>query len=171
MKTKRQLWHEAREVAGQAIETLLARNMHDHAAKVAGLVFEWNTRLTTTAGKAKLATNTVELSWPVFREEENLHGFRNTVLHEIAHHLAPGGHHCQWRAVFVGLGGDGKRCHSFKVQKRKTSTVELACTGCSRPLRLGPTRMRRIRAGAIYSCGRCHTPIRLDAPRKLQQRG
>lgn len=174
---RHELMQQAREIASETMVLLDGRGCRDMVEKIRGLRFQWNNRLTSTAGKAKIVQRVVELSWPIFNDPDNVHGFRNTVLHEIAHHLVPigSGHNRNWRAVFTSIGGDGKRCHSYKVVRRIRARLALTCKGCNLSVSLGPVQRKRMEAGqATYSCRRCRTPIRSDAAvpvsRNLRQR-
>ncbi len=166
---RHELMQQAREIASETMVLLEGRGCRDMVEKIRSLRWRWNNRLTTTAGKAKCMERVVELSWPVFQVEENRAGFRNTVLHEIAHHLVPrgSGHNRNWRAVCISIGGNGERCHNLKVTRRESghsARLKMTCRGCNLPVSLGPVQQRRMVAGqATYSCRQCHTPLRTDA--------
>ena len=69
-----------------------------------------SSRLTRSAGNADPRSGLVQLSVPIFCLEENASGYRNTVLHEIAHVIAGPhvpAHGRVWRDRFLEIGGNG----------------------------------------------------------------
>ncbi len=76
---------------------------------------------------------------------------RDTVLHEIAHALAPrgAGHGEAWRTVARSIGCNAARCYGEEVI-RPTPRYKGTCPKCQRVI----FRHRR----AVIACGRC-TPV------------
>ena len=74
-----------REALRILAETRRDHPRHKHALD--RITIRISRRLTRSAGNADPRTGVVQLSEPIFRLEENAHGYRNTVLHEIAHHV------------------------------------------------------------------------------------
>ena len=73
-----------------------------------GWRIDWSNS-TTTAGKCKYGTRTLQFSSPITREVDE-DEFVDTVLHEIAHALTPGHRHDHvWAAKHKALGGSGLR--------------------------------------------------------------
>ena len=77
-----------------------------YASRLRHTSIRWSDRLTATAGRASERRNLIELSWPIFKREDNQHGFRNTVLHEIAHIIAGDRamHNRIWRHTCIKIG-------------------------------------------------------------------
>jgi predicted SprT family Zn-dependent metalloprotease len=73
---------------------------------------------------------------------------RDTILHEIAHALAPGsaGHGPKWRAIALAIGCNGQRCYGGEVVRPKPR-FKGTCPGCRRVI----YRHRRVK----ISCARC----------------
>jgi ribosomal protein L37AE/L43A len=101
--------------------------------------------------------NQIELSSLLIPETTD-DSILNTIIHEIAHALTPGHHHNSvWRAKFIELGGDGRRCggqddfkngsNGKKEFEKKTSKYTLTCPVCGKK-----TYMNR-RPSRIYACG------------------
>jgi hypothetical protein len=99
----------------------------------------------------------IVLSLPFFADEANdLHA---TTTHEAAHIVAghAAGHGPTWRAIHRSMGGKGKRCHTMSLsegytRRRRTQPVGVFCgCGCGQTMNLGPTQLKRHRAGERYS--------------------
>jgi predicted SprT family Zn-dependent metalloprotease len=92
---------------------------------------------------------TISLSYPLTQiiPEDNI---INTILHEIAHALAPAwdGHGPAWRKIALALGCDGKRCASDKVSL-PAPWVAICAAGHLYK------KYRKPRSGSLYSCGKC----------------
>lgn len=78
----------------------------------------------------------------------------NTIIHEIAHALTPGHHHdAVWRAKFLSMGGNGKRCgasvHSLPIHTLAKPFFKFKgqCPTCKKVIQ----RNRRTNV----SCGKC----------------
>lgn len=107
--------------------------------------FSINSRMTASAGRAMYRFKLIELSEPIFTRDENDEGFKDTVLHEIAHILTPGKQHgYAWQWVARRIGGTGERCHTLKCERRKKGVRHtVTCPICNEPMKLGPTQYRR----------------------------
>ena len=82
-------------------------------------LFQWKFKFDNAAsrmGYCSYRTKTISLSkhLTVLNAEHHL---RNTILHEIAHAMAPkGSHHGhKWRKIALLIGCDGKRCYDETV--------------------------------------------------------
>ena len=107
-------------------------------------------RLTRSAGNADPRSGLVQLSVPIFCLEENAAGYRNTVLHEIAHVIAGPNvpaHGKVWRSRFIEIGGNGERTHSFR-SARQHRQFPAECEKCGEEVMLGARRFGRLRRGA-----------------------
>jgi predicted SprT family Zn-dependent metalloprotease len=73
---------------------------------------------------------------------------RETILHEIAHALAPrkAGHGPAWRAVAKSIGCNAKRCYGEEVMRPRPK-YQGTCPGCRRVI----YRHRR----TLIACGKC----------------
>ena len=76
---------------------------------------------------------------------------RDTILHEIAHALAPrgAGHGPVWRSVARSIGCNAQRCYGEEVV-RPAPKYKGVCPGCERVIH----RHRR----TVIACGKC-TPV------------
>lgn len=131
-------------------------------------------RLTRSAGNADPRTGVVQLSEPIFSLKENAPGYRNTVLHEIAHVVAGPdvpAHGKVWRSVFIELGGDGSRTHNFRAA-RQHKTHAATCAKCRGEVELGTRRFHRLLAGARdyihIGCGGAIVPVGEAAGREAR---
>ena len=109
-----------------------------------------STRLTRSAGNADPRSGLVQLSEPIFSLDENAPGYRNTVLHEIAHVVAGPdvpAHGKVWKSIFLELGGDGSRTHNFRAARQHKTHVA-RCAKCEGEVELGTRRYHRLLAGA-----------------------
>jgi predicted SprT family Zn-dependent metalloprotease len=73
---------------------------------------------------------------------------RDTILHEIAHALAPrgAGHGPVWQALALSIGCTGRRCYGQEVA-RPVPKFKGTCPSCQRAIH----RHRR----AVMACGNC----------------
>jgi SprT protein len=81
-------------------------------------------------------------------EANGIAAVRETILHEIAHALAPrgAGHGPVWRAMAAAVGCNGSRCYGDEVA-RPNPKFHGTCPGCGRII-------HRHRRTAI-ACGKC----------------
>ncbi|MHC4936578.1 MAG: SprT family zinc-dependent metalloprotease [Planctomycetota bacterium] len=161
-----------REALRILAETRRDHPRHKHALD--RITIRISRRLTRSAGNADPRTGVVQLSEPIFRLEENAHGYRNTVLHEIAHVIAGPevrAHGPEWRGIFLELGGNGRRTHEFRTSGQHRRH-EARCSGCGGTVELGTRRHRRLLAGARdyihVGCGGAIIPVPPDEVRLTQ---
>jgi len=158
----------AREMITRAkeIRTELMMRFPIYQGELGRIVFSVNTRLRTTAGKAKHKLFMVQLSNEIFRRAENESNFRNTVLHEIAHLLVgPGnGHNRRWKAMHRRIGGNAERCHSMAC-KHNARDYRAVCMKCETVMpitkRKHTNMVKAYRRGGKYrhNCGGDVVPI------------
>ena len=117
---------------------------------LAGWSFAWDDS-TVRFGVCKYRTKTIGLSRRLVElngEEE----VRNTIVHEIAHALAPGsGHGRAWKRKALEIGARPERCYAAKDVKAPTRKFTGRCPSCA----LTVARDRRTRC----ACRRCHARI------------
>jgi hypothetical protein len=96
--------------------------MHAHGLTQNGWTFTWD-RAKNRFGACRYARKQISLSFPLTAlgaEDE----VTNTIIHEVAHALTPGaGHGYAWRAKFLEMGGDGKRCASGEGARAAAAVV------------------------------------------------
>jgi predicted SprT family Zn-dependent metalloprotease len=103
--------------------------------------------------KRKLIT----LSRPL-TELNDIADVTDTVLHEIAHALVPGGHTPAWRRMCVALGAKPRRCFSSTmVRLPEIRNKHLYIANCRCPTQ--HIRKRRPKTTALYVCRRCKKPL------------
>ena len=87
----------------------------------------------------------------------NLDEVRDTLLHEIAHALAPGdGHGAKWRRVCVQIGARPKRCYDDTTvvsPPRRVASYEMGCSACNW------WTPRHRRTGRAYVCKQCRGKV------------
>ena len=160
--TKQEILRRANEILGECYE--MVSGLDD---KLNIIRFVVSARMTRAAGSARVLTGEIKLSLPFFADPANFEKeFRNTVTHEIAHILSPpirtpgsrrrSSHGPAWRAMHRRLGGTGDRCHELDLAvgfeaRRNINRTEVPCgCGCGQPMPLGPTQLKRHKAGARY---------------------
>jgi SprT protein len=101
-------------------------------------------------GKCDYRKREITLSWRLV-ELNNEFEVRDTILHEIAHVLAPrgSGHGPAWRAVARAIGCNAKRCFGEEV-KRPKPKYKGTCPSCLKVV----YRHRRV----TIACAKC-TPV------------
>ena len=153
MRSKQQIQREARAIMSE---------FSDAYPVLKNLPIRVSGRMTRAAGKAvwkRSVPYEIVLSLPFFADEKN--DLRRTVIHEAAHIVAghAAGHGPAWRAVHRAMGGKAERCHTMSLAegftaRRDTHPKQLTETpcgcGCGQSMRLGPTQLKRHRAGARY---------------------
>lgn len=135
---------------------------------------QWNTRFTARMGDARWdalrGQGLIRLSvplWPRASEEDR----RETIVHEACHIIADyrfgrrQGHGHHWRQMMALCGyRDAKRCHDVdreSIRERRGQNRLRAACGCAGGVIVGPVQVRRIQAGAAYTCRRCDQRVRL----------
>lgn len=85
-------------------------------------------------GSCQFTRRTITLSWKLtlLNDPDEV---RDTVLHEIAHALAPGdGHGRKWKAACIRVGAKPERCFradQVTMPARREGRFELGCTRCN----------------------------------------
>jgi len=141
----------------KAIIADVARRFPEYEYKLRHTVVNLSDRLKTTAGKANHRFNMIILSVPIFTRPENIDGFRDTVLHEIAHLLTPGmRHNAIWQSVARRIGGTAERCHTLACERRRGERHKVTCLICGKPMILGPTQYNRyLECPIMYKHKKC----------------
>jgi len=148
-----------------AIKKEVQENFDQYDQLLAKTRIEFSNKLTSTAGKARYSQNVITLSWPIFCQPENQAGFRNTMLHEIAHIvLGPGyGHNRIWKYTHRKIGGNGKRTHLLTTKKRRAYRraykAAIVVCACGYKVRIGPIQHKRLREGVQYRHKKCGQPL------------
>lgn len=111
----------------KAAEQMARQLMAHHGLK--GWVFKFD-RARRRFGSCRADRKTISIS-TVLTLLNGESEIRNTLLHEIAHALAPkyAGHGPAWKKIAVALGCDGRGCYSPSVSQPKGAHV-YACTSC-----------------------------------------
>jgi predicted SprT family Zn-dependent metalloprotease len=130
-----------------------ARKLAEELMRTHKLPREWSFRFDRSKvryGKCDYARRVISLSAALvaLNTEESV---RDTILHEIAHALAPqnAGHGPQWRALARAIGCKGSRCYGDEV-RRPSPRFRGECRSCGRQI----YRHRR----TMIACGKC-TPV------------
>jgi len=151
--------HEANIILANIIYTF-----PQYREKLSGVNLLWSNRMKTSAGKAESKTcpktfgkiKNIKLSWPIFKLEQNRHHFTETILHEIAHHMAGfnAGHGYAWQVVAKMIGCSAERCHNLEVELRPTrKRIPVRCTRCGAAWDMGPIKATRIERYSHKNCG------------------
>lgn len=75
--------------------------------------------------KAKGYISGISIDFNEILMQENSEDFINTIIHEISHHVTgllfpfAKPHGSEFKSIMLLLGGDGKRCHSYKTDSVK----------------------------------------------------
>jgi len=128
----------------------LAEELAIHLMRLHRLPREWSfafDRSKVRFGKCDYRRKQISLSRYLVElngEEE----IRDTILHEIAHALAPrgAGHGPVWRSLALSIGCNGRRCYGHEVA-RPAPKYRGTCPSCRRVI----YRHRR----TVIACGRC----------------
>ena len=121
----------------------------------------------TVAGRAYYLTHKVEFNLTLARE--NSEEFENTVIHEVAHlvtkHMYPRAkqaHGPEFKRVFIAMGGNGKRCHSYDVSTAKREVVRTYVVykcACQEHM-ITPATHKKINTGMkSFKCRMCGTRL------------
>jgi SprT protein len=126
-------------------QSLAAALMQQH-----NLAREWSfdfDRSKVRFGKCDYGKKRISLSRHLV-EANGIEAVRETILHEIAHALAPRGaaHGPVWRTLAQSIGCNGARCYGSEVARPKPK-FQGTCPGCNRIIR----RHRR----TALACGKC----------------
>jgi SprT protein len=111
-----------------------------------------------------------KVSFNLTLAKENSEEFINTICHEVAHLVtravypnAKQHHGPEFKRVFLAMGGNGKRCHSYDVTKAKRTVVRtyVAYTCSCREHLVTPAIHKKIYIGGQkYRCNKCSTVIK-----------
>jgi len=131
----------------------------------------WNTRLTTTAGRASYSNTTIELNPALQSLPEAIDEIERTLLHELAHLIAHArtkkgrrisAHGPEWRQACIDLGiPDESRCHTLDLAPRRRIAKKYAyqCPACRQVV----LRVKKFsRYSACYPCCRRYNRGRYD---------
>jgi predicted SprT family Zn-dependent metalloprotease len=149
----------------------------EHADSIRRIVFKLSSRMTRAAGTAVPRFHAVKISLAFFEDRKNFtEEFYETVTHEIAHLLSPpvrknrrwDQHGPHWQRTHKALGGTGKRTHEMQLaqgyEARRDARTPVDCPcGCGQTMKLGPTQLKRHRAGRHYFL-KGHRPRRRPEP-------
>ena len=118
---------------------------------------QMNGRLTSTAGRAHLATGLLEFSKKLYAENQE-EFLADTVPHEFAHLAAfvvygDTGHGEGWKRVMQELGCVANRCHSYQVTKKSSKTYKYECS--CQVHEFSPQRHAWAVKGKQYKCVKC----------------
>ena len=157
-KTHDQLMKEAEAILRE-VQAAIPQDQQSTQMRMARI--RWNNRLRKAAGRAFVGngpkSGTIELSSDIFKRPENQKDFRNTVLHEIAHLLAPGDHHGpNWKQMAHRIGCTGERCHEMTTAPTRTrGRYPCKCVRCGTKMELGPVQAVKVLKGAAYTHRQC----------------
>lgn len=117
-----------RQAQGQLLRKLKGERKMEAVQVLKHLKFQTSDRMTSTAGQAHLQKRLVVLSKPLFHETYVMAQVIDTILHEIAHHLAwhldrDNGHGPAWIWWAELIGCSAERCHALPRARRKTKTA------------------------------------------------
>lgn len=134
-----------------------------YANTLKDISFKVNKRMRTTAGRADYVDKQVEIALQVFSDPNNIEQLKETILHEIAHILAPfQGHNVRWKRIATQIGCSAMRCHSMDVQRNKRKDrICVPCPNCGTQVQFGPTQYRRAQNGVKYRHKQCGAAISL----------
>src|SRR3954466_3618137 len=132
------------------MELAQARKLADDLMRLHKLSPKWSfkfDRSKVSFGKCHYAKKQISLSQHLV-ELNNEAEVRDTILHEIAHALAPrgAGHGPAWRSVALSIGCNGRRCFGEEVV-RPAPKYRGTCPSCKRVI----YRHRR----TVIACGKC----------------
>ena len=127
-----------------------SRKLAEYLMRLHKLPVEWSftfDRSKVRFGKCDYRKKQISLS-KVLVELNSEDKVRDTILHEIAHALAPcgAGHGPVWRAIAVSIGCNGRRCFGQEVT-RPAPKYRGTCPSCRRVI----FRHRR----RTIACGNC----------------
>lgn len=106
-----------------------------------------------------------------FATHNSAEEIQGTIVHEIAHALAPASEHHGpiWRAIAIAMGDSGDRCYDNKKVIMPKGRFVYECPGCKKEVH----RHKRIGSSgtACGTCCRTHNGGRYDAKYKLVWKG
>ena len=129
--------------------------MRQHGLTDAGWTFAFD-HAKRRFGRCNYTRKLITLSRPLVLLNR-LEEVRDTILHEIAHALAPGdGHGLRWRRACLQIGARPTRCYDDSTvvsPPRRPAAMEMGCTTCN----WWTPRHRRSRRQ--YVCKQCRTKV------------
>lgn len=142
-------------VAAAAILQQVAEQHPEFAEKIHSthIKVDYDTR--RVAGRAYVRAETIKLSARIFAIPQNIGGFRETVLHELAHILrCEHGHDPLWKMIAQKIGSTGARCHKLKTIRNKHYMA--VCCKCATKIPISAVRKRRLISGEMtYTHNAC----------------
>lgn len=132
----------------------LAENFPDYADILRQITYKSNRRITRCLGRAYRHQKVIELSIKML--PINQHLIRETVLHEVAHILAPVNvkHGKAWKDVYKQIGGHGEICIGYFTTLLPKRRYEVCCSNCGKSFTISPAQAGKIRAhGSLYHRG------------------
>jgi len=90
---------------------------------------------------------------------EDFEGWRNTMLHEIAHAIdatirGRSSHDARWKWIAKDIGCDGERCKKIEYKDAVQTKYTLTCEACGHV-----DQRHKVGRGRKYSCGKCAPKI------------
>lgn len=143
--------------------------------KVQACSFIFNNQMRTTAGRAHITANFIEMNTRLL--SGHLEQFDKTFLHELAHlisyaafgNVQGAGHGKGWKATMHALGAAPNRTHSMDVKhlKRRHKVAGYASCNCRTKIEIKAVRLSQMKLGRTYSCTLCKARLKLDAAGSL----
>lgn len=125
------IWEFTKSLANQHIEDADLSEWDKHKARevMTHLCYATNENLTSCAGRANYKTYGVEISGPIFDQTYVVAQIIDTILHEIAHHLAyrvnkEPNHGQDWIKWAELIGCSAERTHAMPRARKKTKQEE-----------------------------------------------
>lgn len=132
---------------------LLAKQLIQEHLPYQGWRFQF-TNAKRTFGVCSYDRATISLSRPLTIANDEAE-VRNTILHEIAHALAPGhGHNHVWKQVCHRIGARPERCYDSEAVKMPNAPYGLYCPTCDEVI---ADRFRRTKT--LYLHNQCMTQV------------
>lgn len=128
------------------------------------------------AGVAHLNDNLLRFN-PQLYQENREHFLEQTVAHEVAHLVAHQvfgprirAHGEEWRQIMQGIYGlPAERCHTYAVQRRKTTRYLYRCQCPDQSFPFSAQRHGLVGKGRRYFCRNCKATLTFTGERRLQE--
>ena len=136
------------------------REFFEEKAKEYNLPDEWKFKLCngySRIGYCNASKKIVSISRELIKNGTDKE-IKDVVLHELAHALAPKGakHNWQWKSLLISIGGDGKRTHSYSLNKPVNYVLTCDCGYVKRNYMKKPSLdLKR------YSCRTCGSKLKV----------
>ena len=127
--------------------------LKQHGLSQQGWTFRWD-HAKRRAGRCSYSRKTITLSrhFAELNVTDRLGEIIDTILHEIAHALAPWhGHDDEWKSVCLKVGARPERCYDSEVVSMPDGEWSATCGGCGRRF----SRHRQLRTNKWVYCRRC----------------